>query len=413
MNHINAKIKIVFFIIIITAAILPRLLFVLHENYYSSRTLWPDETMYYQIAKNLIHHHAFSLSVNPPYNPTGYRGPMYPFFLFCIFTLLFTKNPIVIYIVQTLLLIPLLFLLHALYRCIIPHPRYYSSYVLLILCFLYPALIIYPFRIIPDFCFMFLIVLSCYMQLKAFANGKIAWYFMSGFLIGITTLCKPASILFPFSMLFLIIWKLKKRCIAYVLIYFIGTLVVLLPWMVRNKMVLNTYMPVLQGGKNLYASTMNRISEIPLKLNHKVELYGRDFLTQEANGMTEAEADREFLKRGFSLIAKHPFVYLKFSFIKGFIFWKNPIGYHIVRNKSKIVSLFFLISYLCFLVLSFMGLGLLCRLQKPEACLPALVVIYFTVFHSLTHSLPRYHLVCLPFLFLGCVAFFNFFSLGE
>ena len=55
---------------------------------------------------------------------------------------------------------------------------------------------------------------------------------------------------------------------------------------------------------------MNRLSELAVRTGRHLDTYGGEFLEKESKGMTEAEADAEFLKRGFALILEHPFVYL-------------------------------------------------------------------------------------------------------
>jgi len=402
MKKNNAYRSIIFYVVLILFIVLPRLFLFFAENHQSRRALWPDESNYYRIAINLVDNHIFSQSTESPFLPTGYRGPVYPFFLAGIFFVLKSTHLSVLSCIQVIILAFLYVILANVYRQLNPeHPR--RRIIFLLLVSLFPAFIVYPLRIISDFFFTFLIILYAWIQLRAFKQKNSLWHYIAGFSIGFASLCKPASFLLPVWIIPLVLWNSKKSWAIPVLCYILGISSALLPWIIRNKVVLNTYMPVLQGGRNLYASTMNRLSEIPIQAGKKLSLYGGDFLNKESQDMTEAEADAKFLKNGFALIIQHPFVYLKFCFIKGYNLWKIPIGYTLVKQRSRILAGIFLCGYICFLIIALYGIFMLARKMTPVSVLPAVIIVYFTVFHSLTHSLPRYHLPCLPFLFIGAV----------
>lgn len=199
-----------------------------------------DGTEYQTLVKNIVHNREFSLNQQAPFIPTDYRTPGYPFWLAIIYlvfksftpaifigALVFTLSAPLVYLIGKEIFSEKIAFWSAILFAIEPWAIFQSG-------FLAAEQIFLPFL-------LFSIYLFC-RYLKSENNSHL---YLSSLFLGITTLIRPAALYFIFIFIFLaFISGLKKSIFQSLKISTLTILifiVVLSPWLIRNKVVLNTW----------------------------------------------------------------------------------------------------------------------------------------------------------------------------
>jgi 4-amino-4-deoxy-L-arabinose transferase-like glycosyltransferase len=90
--------------------------------------------------------------------------------------------------------------------------------------------------------FLFFQLLAIYFLIKGLAENRKRDYLIYGALIGFTSLIRPVAILFPFAiLLFLLIFRCFK---IKLLLSLVALAVVLSPWIIRNYLVFDKFIPL-------------------------------------------------------------------------------------------------------------------------------------------------------------------------
>ena len=216
------------------------MIFVLSQKHGLSIFFRSDGTEYQTLVKNIINSGEFSLDRQAPFFPTDYRTPGYPFWLAIIY-LIFKSFAPAIFIGATVFALsaPLVYLIGkeifkekiafwgAVLFAIEPWAIFQSG-------FLAAEQIFLPFL-------LFSIYLFC-RYLKSENNTYVYW---ASFFLGLTALIRPAVLylILVFAIFAFIseqkysLFRALKTSVLTILIF----IAVLSPWLIRNKIVLNTW----------------------------------------------------------------------------------------------------------------------------------------------------------------------------
>jgi 4-amino-4-deoxy-L-arabinose transferase-like glycosyltransferase len=284
------------------------------------RLFWPDEMDFNAIAVGLLR--------GDGYQSDSFRAnPVLPFFLTLIYKL-FGYGYVAPRIVQSVL--------GALTACIVfaLAKSLFSRHVALLAALgvaLYPSLIYVSGFFYVSSLETFLLALSVYLLFLSSKNDSFLFLLLSGFVIGIAALCRPASLaLLPFAVCFLLLAftgsTLRKVMFALSLFSIVGLTIV--PWTLRNYSVYKRVIPVSTGsglflwrGNNELARGdsddryldpgagsvwMSRLKELPPDQRESVlQAYAK--VRHDLEGLDPASYDRYLLRLGLAYMANHPF----------------------------------------------------------------------------------------------------------
>lgn len=401
-DKILSKYHLKLLLIILLLSLIIRIVFAFVLN----PELRSDSMVYDSLAKNIISLGEYSFEGKP----TAVLSCGYPLFVSAVYYI-FGSNPFYVQLVQSIIdvlsgtfffLICLSFL----------SPK--NSLVALAMFTFLPSNVLYSQTILTETLFGFL---SCVL-LYYFLNENIDWkIFLFGMLWGYAVLVRSSFslsvILVP---LFLFIYRKKifegykrkrlKRVFQYSVLFFLGVLIVVLPWLVRNKTVLNTFTIATQGGFTFWSGSN---PDATGTWYHKIEETNPLF-----NIQNEAVRDKEFYKLGFDYAVKNPHKFLITGIKKiGYLFSsermillyftkdnnKTRTSSEIYKSVNPLLIALFNIPYF-FVMLA--GIWGLLSLNKKAFFIYGFIFIWLITFFIFV-ALSRYHYVLLPFFIIGTV----------
>lgn len=258
------------------------------------------EVLYLGGAKNLVEHGVFSINSAPPYIPDVYRTPFYTFF---VAFFLWFKLPIFwIIVAQNFLAGIISVLVYRMGRLLFFSKR--IGVVAAVMAAIEPLSIYWNNLLMSDYLFAFFFVLGCY---KLFQKN----YPVFGLMLGLATLVRPIGMYFFGILLLAAIIKdvfAWRRIFIAVLLF----IIVLLPWMARNKILFDTWQLSSAFWYNLYLRPMNEF----------VSNQGLVFVMPTApaeypnpEAFIYSFQSASFYKQQFlDIFKKYPFEYLQFHF---------------------------------------------------------------------------------------------------
>lgn len=302
-----------------------------------------DAQEYDQIAQNLAAGHGFSLSTAPPFLPTMYREPFYPFFLSGIYRLAGHRYGAV-QIAQIGLFVLTVLLVYQIGRHAFGET---TGMLAALMTAVMPTLANFPSYLLSETLFTCVLVALVWVLQRLGPHAPLRWYGLAGVLGGLGVLCKAVTAVWLGAII--LAWMLMSRrpktprrllalrCAAFLL----STSIVVVPWMLRNRACFGAGSSLaLRGGRSLWARTQ-RLEYGPTQVAHTVvfsvsEFLGtsifpdaaerpRDFLLKEstlanrtlmawrAEGLSDPESDRRFRREALQQIRRHPVLYLAHS----------------------------------------------------------------------------------------------------
>lgn len=201
-----------------------------------------DTFGYITIAKNLVENKTFSINPVPPLIPNFFRLPGYPFWLAFIYWIFGSFKPAVFGgILIFTLSAPLMYLIM---REVFSEKLAFWAGVIFAL---EPRMAFSAPFILSEQIFLPLFLLSIFFTVKLFNSPQNKRYiFIATFLLGFSALTKVLVIyLFPvfITSFFLITWKFYsiKKVLAILSFSALIFIIVVSPWLLRNRIVLNTW----------------------------------------------------------------------------------------------------------------------------------------------------------------------------
>lgn len=270
---------------------------------YPGRTFQPDSQSYLDPALKLL-----SSGVYPA--DDAYRTPLYPLLIALVYVLGGT-NPLLVILVQALLGALVVLLTYCLGVRILPRPAALIGALLIAIDL---GAVTNVFYILTETFFTFLLIAAILAWVNAIQQEKTSWLVLSAALLGLSTLCRPIALYFPLLLaagLFFVKRRSWPGLLRRLAIYLGVFLVVLLPWLVRNDLLigvptvttLSNYNLLFYNAASLDAN-LRHISEIDDRVLLQARL--RQFLSDRGWADTIANRDRAEASLALQIIARHP-----------------------------------------------------------------------------------------------------------
>lgn len=285
----------------------------------------PDSEGYYQAAKNFLEYGQFSLSEREPLLPMSFRTPGYPFFVVLIWYI-FGNVQVLIFIQFIISAISAVFI-YRLARKLLTDKL---AIVVSVVAFLEPSVAYYSGLLLSETLFTFFLVFAVYIFINIFLQEKTKSFFLFlavGFILGLATLVKPVAQFLPIvfvtcGFVWLILNK-KSRSAPYLLLVFVGFIVVVSPLLVRNHVVFNEWSVSSVASYNLYNYNA------PMFYSYKEQVSfedGRNYFrgkvkVEEQLMMMSLYKSRELKTAALEYISTDWPGYIKFHFIKSLPFF--------------------------------------------------------------------------------------------
>lgn len=303
-----------------------------------------DTIEYSTIAKNLLINHSFSKSLTTPFIPNFFRSPGYPFWLAFIYFIFGSFKPAVF-------LGMLIFSFSAPLTYLIAREvfsgklAFWTGIVLAIeprMAFTAPFLL-------SEQIFLPVFLFSIFFAAKFFNNPKKKYIFFSVIFLGASSLIRGISLyLLPALLIFFFVRLYKKHPLIKILkILVLATMVLVLvisPWLIRNKLTLGTFQPNSLFGIQLYWGHLEALEiylGIPQELAHQKlvnlanDLVGNNFETPLAISILTKEAVKEIKSNLFSSIKIYLFNSALFFITDGY----KGIASYIINIKPNYINL--------------------------------------------------------------------------
>lgn len=216
-----------------------------------------DSFWYDQLAKNLIAHDTFSLSLAPPIEPTFYRPPLFPFLVSLIYRV--WHAPLAVQLVQVLISAVTAIVFAKTVEQLATRVARPAMW----LAVLVPANAVYAGTLLAETFTTFFLVLA--VALPVLWKHRASWFAM-GATLGLCVLTRDVylalipffAILLPFDLVHGWVEEARlKRRIGSAVLVVVGAIVAIGPWTLRNYDVAEKIIPVSKGilGQGLWIGT--------------------------------------------------------------------------------------------------------------------------------------------------------------
>lgn len=381
-------------VIIFCLALAIRLGFILAFGERFGLSLSNDASTYHDIAVNLVTQGRYFTANDPPHRfdvPYGLRPPLVPFVLTATYWIFGTRvlaGQIVMAVIGALGSTVLFYLGRLLFS---------ASVGLLagLLAAFYPFFILLSSVPLTESLAITLYPLLALCLFKAVRTKKLSHELLAGIVLGMAALNKPTAlgVLAFLPVWFLVMGTERKKVLTSFAAVCGGALLPVLPWLIRQALVLGTLVLVTpQAGGGLYQAN-NPFGWYPLE---RLENGAKGWLNHPRSGVElgtfhPVEADRRMRQIAFQFIRSHPQEFVNYAYRRVLIFWKP---YPNVAHRW---------SWYPIVPLAIVGLVVTWR-QWKELSLIYLIIFETALIPVFFISLPRYRAPIEPFLVLFAAA---------
>jgi 4-amino-4-deoxy-L-arabinose transferase-like glycosyltransferase len=364
-----------------------------------------DSLDYHNIAVNIVKFGEYAFE---PGKPTANFSCGYPLFLAGVYKMFGTEQ-VAVRLVNTFLEIitGIFFFL----TCLKLFDEKYSLIALGIFTF-FPSNILFTQTVLTEPVFGMLASIILYYCINGKINNKI---FFIGLIWGYAILIRSSFSLSAFLMLiFLFLYRHElfegyktkriKRVIQYSALFILGLSLVIAPWLIRNKIALNTFTIATQGGFTFWSgSNPNATGTWYYKIEESNPMFG---ITDEV------ERDRAFYKEGINYALHNPHKFIITGFKKiGYLFSSERLillyftqgdatGKTSTDVYKSINPLLIAIVNIPYFAVMLMGIWGLLAFKKKRFFLFGFIVTWMITFFLFV-ALARYHYVLIPIFILG------------
>ena len=157
--------------------------------------------------------------------------------------------------------------------------------------------------------FLFFLMLAIYFFIKSNKTHKVKFYILFGGIIGFTSLVRPVAFLYILILLFLlfVVRKFHKKLV----ISLISFIIVLSPWIIRNYIVFNSFIPMTNLSSFIFLQGNNKVvfeNKSGSWVTHEPILLRKDSLIFAKN--SEVEINRISRREGFKFLKSLSFLEL-------------------------------------------------------------------------------------------------------
>jgi hypothetical protein len=217
------------------------------------------------------------------------------------------------------------------------------------------------------------------------------------------------------------LYKRSWRSLQMLCLVYIGCLILISPWIVRNyrhfhQVIISSIGigNVLWPGNNLATNGYWRGNHDPIwfTVTHKypeVEGNHDPIWFTVTHKYPEVEADKVLTSMAITSMRAHPLATAKLWLKKAGRYWFLPIGYETLMNKNKVLGYLWFFWYWLFLSCAVYGLGISLRQLLSGYIL--VLIGYLWALHIILYAIPRYHYSLIPLLCItagsGAVALYE------
>jgi len=340
-----------------------------------------DSEEYLSYARHLLEDGSFQNDDGEP----ARRTPGYPLFL-SVFLVLFGSDLFPIRLCQAVLDTGSVLLLYGLLRRL----RYRTGALLAAaLMSVYPTIVFMTGTILTETLFIFFLLSSTFLLVNGlFGEGGAFSTGAAGAVYGITALIHPSSLLlFPMLLLFVPFIDAAGRPYRKTATGLLLFLMVLMPWTVRNHLVIGTWSPgTTKPGQDLYEAVGPGATGGPRGETN--------FLPESVHHLSNAEQNRFLLRESVDVMIRDPIRTLRLAGIKFARTWTPLPNAPSYRGWPHVLIL--PLAYGLVLLLAVVGLGKVrCWTDLLLMILP---VLYVALLHIVFIGSIRYRIPVMPFL---------------
>lgn len=350
--------------------------------------MFSDQMGFDSLARNLLAGEGYRIFLDEA--PTTFRAPAYPFFLVALYA---PGGDVYLRVrlAQILLEVCTVGLLMALARRVTRDPR--ASLAAGALCAVYHPLIVFTTTLFSETFYTFLLALFVYLLVRVREGGarRLRDHAAAGGLLGLVTLAKPTTLLFPAFLALPVLWRRDRRGFARrefpaLLALVAGMTIVLSPWTVRNYRLTGGFVPVTTGGgRAIWACNVVEQDDPMLP-------WARQGVARDS-----ADLDRHFYLVALRNVAAHPGEFLRSALLKGVRLWFN-LGYPTPPSRG---SLMIGVTNLLLACGALYGAARGGGGWRSRASPLFLLMLYFTLVHMALVGYIRYALPVLPYLMVA------------
>ena len=290
---------------------------------------------------------------------------------------------------------------------------YTTAFLSIAILSIYPF-VIYPVTYIGTETF-FTLFLSIFVLLCIYAvkYEKLGYYLAAGIVLGLATLIRGTTQFYPLFFLPILasLRKMDKIMLQSYLVFIVSFGLVILPWSLRNYVVLNDFIPVatagsvfLQGSSEKFFTIDGKTKELP-KYFEVLRLKG---ITKPSTSSRPSEKDRFLMRAGLEnyrvRLESDPLSMFPFMLKKFFRLWYSTES---GRNHGIILAINMLIYPFA------LGGIILAWVRRKELALLLLgLILYFVILHWVSLPLFRYMVPVMPYV-IGLGSFAVIALMGE
>ncbi len=390
--------------------------------------LLSDSSQYYHWANNIL--------LGKEFKEVYHQGPLYPFFLYLVFSL-FGLSILHALVVQAVLGTVTCFLVYWLSLKIFK--KEWIGIVAALVMAAYTPAIFYNGMLLMATLVTLIDLVFLLILLKALEMNKIWIWGIAGLILGASALAWGTILLFIPILIIFIIWKVWKeyrskkcdskipiisffmlRCIYPILVFLIGTSLMILPVTLRNYikgkdsvLIAANFGITLFEGNNPWATGQYMD---PPGLDLSSDFNGGKIAQYiEKRSLRPSEISRFWLKRSWQFIRDNPWLYVKLLVKKLVYFWNryeipNAENLYFARQYSKVLQ----VPLFNFLIVGALGLlGIIISIIKriPNASIVILFLLSHMIAMVLFFVTARYRIPIVPILIIFMA--FSIFTVGN
>lgn len=283
------------------------------------RTFEQSLKRYHYAAVNLLEGRGYSHVDVPPYQPSLHKPPVYSIFLAIIYKI-FGVNINAVKIIQALLDTTGCLLLFYLLRHYFNERLAFFGLVLAAFC---PITAVYTNLVNPESLTLFFMILSLWLVSKSVRAGNPWFIFTAGISTILMSYCRPEFFSFVFIFGGYLFVRQMKKDLKKVLLYALGVLLVMTPWVVRNYSLTGKFIPLTTGagiGMTLFQGTLGDVNndtasfEKFLKDNPEIrrtyDEWYKVVLYNNSSVEDKTKQERIFMEMALRNIRKDPWKYV-------------------------------------------------------------------------------------------------------
>lgn len=288
---------------------------------FANNVLAGDAADYSQLAVRIVEGKPFHS--NFPLGFTAARTPLYPWFIAVIYFLT-NRSVLAVKLAQAILGAFSCIVFFVVAKKLFNDKR--ISFGTGLGCAIYPPLITVSSTLISENLYIFLLALAIMYILKAYDKPKLKNYLLTGLTIGLLALTKPVILAFvPFLCLWLFLFSRENRLtnLKNLTIVLAMMALTIMPWTIRNYIVLKGFIPLSTGGSVTFYMFNNE--ETLAKISDPVMYVSKAPLSDKQKGeislLSEPKKDQYLYRLGWKFAFENPTDFFKIRLISLNRFW--------------------------------------------------------------------------------------------